>query len=87
MIYTEALASGKLDTSILDKVVRIEKKGFYPSWFGSGFTYNWLQLWTGPIDPFIANSTKAYEFDVKTSLDATGLPLIGIDSMRDAIKC
>ena len=78
LIYTEALASGKLDSSILDKVIRIEKKGFYPSWFGSGFTYNWLQLWTGIIDPFTANSTKAYEFDAKTSLDVTGLPLIGL---------
>ena len=78
LIYTEAIASGKLDASILDKVVRIEKNGFYPSWFGSGFTYNWLQLWTGTIEPFIANSTKAYEFDAKTSLDVIGLPLIGL---------
>jgi hypothetical protein len=78
LIYAEAIASGKIDASILDKIIRIEKNGFYPSWFGSGFTYNWLQLWTGTIDPFIANSTKAYEFDAKTSLDVIGLPLIGL---------
>ncbi len=78
LIYTEAIASGKLDSSILDKIIRIEKKGFFPSWFGSGFTYNWLQLWTGTMDPFIANSKKAYEFDAKTSLEVLGLPLIGL---------
>ena len=78
LIYTEAIASGKLDASILDKIIRIEKNNFYPSWFGSGFTYNWLQLWTGVTDPFIANSTKAYEFDAKTSLDVLGLPLMGL---------
>lgn len=78
LIYTEAIASGKLDSAILDKIIRIEKKGFFPSWFGAGFTYNWLQLWTGTIDPFIANSKKAYEFDAKTSLEVLGLPVIGL---------
>ncbi|UAM98000.1 T9SS type A sorting domain-containing protein [Polaribacter litorisediminis] len=78
LIYTEAIASGKLDSVILDKIIRIEKKGFFPSWFGAGFTYNWLQLWTGTLGPFIGNSKKAYEFDAKTSLEVLGLPLIGL---------
>lgn len=78
LVYTEAIASGKLDTSILNTIIRIQKKGFFPSWFGSGFTYNWLQLWTGTLDPFIANSQKAYEFDSKTSEDVFGIPVLGL---------
>lgn len=78
LIYLEAVASGDLDASIFEAIIRAEKNGFYPSWFGAGFTYNWLQLWTGPIAPYNANATAAFKIDASTSLNAFGRPLMGL---------
>jgi hypothetical protein len=78
LIYTEAMATGKLDSSILANVIRVQKNGFYPSWFGAGFTYNWLQLWTGTMEPLLTNSQIAYQFDATTSMTVFGIPLLGL---------
>lgn len=78
LVYLEAVASGGLPASIFETIVREKKSGFYPSWFGAGFTYNWLQLWTGPIEPYKTNSIAAFQNDASTSLSAFGRPLMGL---------
>ncbi len=78
LVYLEALASGKIDPTILDKIIREKKNGFYPSWFGCGFTYNWLQLWTGPVEPYRSNSIAAYNADAETCYEKFDLDLIGL---------
>ncbi len=78
LVYLEAVASGDLPASIFDAIVRDKKSGFYPSWFGAGFTYNWLQLWTGPVEPYKTNSIAAFNIDASTSQSAFGLPLMGL---------
>jgi hypothetical protein len=78
IIYLEALASGKVDNLDLDRIYRAKKNGFYISWFGSGFTYNWLQLWTGTKEPYLSNSVAAYQYDGSTCQSAFGKPLMGL---------
>ncbi len=78
LVYLEAVASGDLPGSIFNAIVRDKKSGFYPSWFGAGFTYNWLQLWTGPVEPYKTNSIAAFNIDASTSFNAFGLPLMGL---------
>lgn len=78
LVYLEAVASGDLPASIFQAIIRDKKGGFYPSWFGAGFTYNWLQLWTGPMEPYLTNSTAAFQVDASTSLSAFGRPLMGL---------
>lgn len=78
LVYLEALASGKVDPAVLSKIIREKEQGFYPSWFGCGFTYNWLQLWTGSIEPYRTNSIAAYSADAETCSDKFGLELIGL---------
>lgn len=78
LVYLEAVASGDLESGIFDAIIREEKNNFYPSWFGAGFTYNWLQLWTGVMEPFKANSEVAFNIDAVTSQRAFGLPLMGL---------
>lgn len=78
LVYLEAVASGDLAANIFDAIVREQEQGFYPSWFAAGFTYNWLQLWTGVIEPYQSNATAAYNVDASTSLSAFGRPLMGL---------
>lgn len=78
LVYLEALASGKVDPAILSKVIREKEERYYPSWFGCGFTYNWLQLWTGSVEPYRSNSIAAYTADAETCNDKFGLDLIGL---------
>ena len=78
LVYLEALASGKVEATILDKVIRAKEEGFYPSWYGCGFTYNWLQLWTGTIEPYRTNSIAAYTADYETSASAFGMDVMGL---------
>lgn len=78
LIYLEAVASGDLESGIFETIVRERKAGFYPSWFGAGFTYNWLQLWTGSMEPYHSNSVAAYQVDAATSLKAFDRPLMGL---------
>ena len=78
LVYLEAVASGDLPASIFQAIIREKKSGFYPSWFGAGFTYNWLQLWTGPIEPYQTNSMAAFNNDASTSQSAFGRPLMGL---------
>ena len=78
LVYLEALASGKVDPVILTKVIREKEEGYYPSWFGCGFTYNWLQLWTGSLEPYRSNSIAAYTADATTCVEKFDLDLIGL---------
>jgi hypothetical protein len=78
LIYLEALASGKVNNLDLNRIFREKKSGFYVSWFGAGFTYNWLQLWTGAKEPFRSNSVSAYGYDASTSQTVFAKPLMGL---------
>lgn len=78
LIYLEALASGKVNTLDLSRVYRQKKQGQFVSWFGAGFTYNWLQLWTGTQEPYKSTSILAYQQDAITSNFKFGLPLMGL---------
>ncbi|PQB09027.1 hypothetical protein BST83_01390 [Polaribacter filamentus] len=78
IIYLEALASGKVNNLDLDRIFREKKNGFYVSWFGSGFTYNWSQLWTGAIEPYKTNSVNAYQADALSCLSSFGKPFMGL---------
>jgi hypothetical protein len=78
IIYLEALASGKVNNLDLDRIYREQKDGYYVSWFGSGFTYNWLQLWTGAIEPYRSNSNAAYQSDAATCNSKFGMPIMGL---------
>tara|TARA_R110002126_G_scaffold257652_1_gene400695 strand:- start:1204 stop:3105 length:1902 start_codon:yes stop_codon:yes gene_type:complete len=78
IIYLEALASGKVDNLDLDRIFREQKNGFYVSWFGCGFTYNWSQLWTGTVEPYKTNSADAFQADANTSNSSFGRPVMGL---------
>ncbi len=86
LVYLEAFASNEFGSNFFDTIVRKEKKGFFPSWFGSGFTYNWLQLWTGPIEPFASNSRKAFTRDAISAEEAFGVPLMGLTACATVHK-
>ena len=73
----EALASGKVNNLDLDRIYREQKDGYNVSWFGSGFTYNWLQLWTGAIEPYKSNSIAAYQNDAGTCKSKFGMHIMG----------
>jgi hypothetical protein len=78
IIYLEALASGKVNNLDLDRIYREQKDGYYVSWFGAGFTYNWLQLWTGAIEPYKSNSIAAFQSDAATCNSKFGIPIMGL---------
>ncbi|WP_445747746.1 hypothetical protein [Polaribacter sp.] len=78
LIYLEALASGKAPNLDLSRIVRQQKNGIYVSWFGAGFTYNWMQLWTGAIAPYENNSIKAFQIDASTCQTSFGIPIMGL---------
>lgn len=77
VVALEAVASGSIDAEMFSKLRKETKNGFWPSYFGSGFTYNWLQLWTGPREPFASNSRKAYGRDADFCMKRYGKPLLG----------
>jgi hypothetical protein len=78
IVYLEAVASGKLKANIFDAIIRKKQDGFYPSWFGAGFTYNWLQLWTGAMEPYKSNATAAFEIDASSCQEKFGIPVMGL---------
>jgi hypothetical protein len=78
IIYLEALASGQVPSLDLNRIFRAQENGFYVSWFGSGFTYNWMQLWTGPVEPYKTNSTSAYLADASTASSEFGNLYMGL---------
>ena len=82
LVYLEALASGKVNNLDLNRIFREQKGGYYISWFGSGFTYNWMQLWTGAIDPYKTNSVSAFTSDATTSQSRFGKPLMGLTACQ-----
>jgi len=78
LVAVEAVASGGVDADVFKNLLRQPREGFWPSQNGSGFTYNWLQLWTGPREPFATNSIKAYARDAAFCLKRFGRPLLGL---------
>ena len=78
IIYLEALASGQVNNIDLSRIYRQQKNGFYVSWFGSGFTYNWMQLWTGDVEPYRTNSILAYQSDATTATNKFGQSYMGL---------
>jgi hypothetical protein len=78
IIYLEALASSKVNNLNLGRIFREQKGGYYVSWFGAGFTYNWLQLWTGSKEPYKSNSIAAYQSDATTCNSQFGKPIMGL---------
>lgn len=81
LIYLEALASCKVNDLDLTRIFREKKSGFYVSWFGAGFTYNWLQLWTGTQEPYKSNSIAAFQSDATTANTKFGRPLMGLTAV------
>ena len=82
LVYLEAIAADRSNQRLLQNVERKPKFGFCPSWFASGFTYNWMQLWTGPLSPLSENSRAAFASDLRTNIDAYDRPLIGLTAMQ-----
>jgi hypothetical protein len=82
LIYAEVLATRQFNdqekTQLINLIERKKVKGFYPSWFGAGFTYNWLQLWIGLRQPYSENSRIAYEYDAYTTQRKLGIPIMGL---------
>ena len=84
MVYAEAIASGKLsevqENTLISTYERKIKFGFIPSHFGAGFTYNWLQLWTGKQNSLEKNSKNAFCYDLESnnSIFTFNLPVIGL---------
>lgn len=78
LIYLEALASGKVNSLDLTRITREKKQGQFVSWFGCGFTYNWLQLWTGTQEPYKSTSVMAYQQDVIMSKYKFGISIMGL---------
>jgi len=78
LIYLEALASGKVNTLDLSRIFREKKQGQFVSWFAAGFTYNWLQLWTGVQEPYKSTSVLAYQQDAIMSKYKFGIPVMGL---------
>jgi len=81
LVYLESVASGQFEAEIYDNLSREKKHGFYPSWFAAGFTYNWLQLWTGPLPKLARNSRQAFLYDAKTSEKVFGRELMGLTAV------
>lgn len=78
IVYLEALASGQVEDLDLTRIYREQKNGYYVSWFGSGFTYNWMQLWTGAIQPYSSNSASAFQSDATTANSSFGQAYMGL---------
>ncbi len=94
LVYLEALASlseQSSGTSLdLSRIHREWKEGYFPSFFGAGFTYNWLQLWVGShrlnADGTISqlstrykdNSIEAYKKDYDDALTAFDKHYMGL---------
>jgi len=77
LVAIEAVAAGGVEPDILGGLRREKRDGFWPSWFGGSATYNWLQLWTGPREPFASNSRAAYEREAAFCLARWAKPLLG----------
>jgi hypothetical protein len=82
LIYLEALASGKVNNLDLNRIYREYKNGYYVSWFGAGFTYNWMQLWTGSVEPYKGNSISAFNNDAQTSESKFNMTLMGLTACQ-----
>lgn len=84
IIYLEALASGQVNDLDLSRIYREQKNGYYVSWFGAGFTYNWMQLWTGPLEPYRSNSIAAYQIEANTATSKFGDTYMGLTACATA---
>lgn len=81
LTYLEARSSNQFDNSIFEPIVRDKSLGFFSGWWSTGFEFNWMQLWTGPIEPFKSNSVIAYNNDASTCLNAFGRPIMGLTAV------
>lgn len=84
IIYLEALASGQVNEIDLNRIYREQKNGYYVSWFGCGFTYNWMQLWTGAVEPYYSNSSAAFQNDAATANSSFGQTYMGLTACGTA---
>lgn len=78
LTFLEARNSNKMDKTIFNTIKREKLYGFYPGWWSTGFEFNWMQLWTGPVEPYKTNSTIAYQNDATTCQSAFGRPIMGL---------
>lgn len=78
LTFLEARNSNQMDKTIFNSIIREKLYGFYPGWWSTGFEFNWMQLWTGPIEPYKTNSTVAYQNDATTCQSAFGIPIMGL---------
>ncbi len=78
LTFLEARNSNQMDNTIFNSIIREELYGFYPGWWSTGFEFNWMQLWTGPVEPFKTNSIVAYQNDATTCQAAFGRPIMGL---------
>ncbi|MFO7744311.1 MAG: hypothetical protein R6V36_02885 [Psychroflexus sp.] len=78
LTFLEARNSKQMDKTIFDSIIREKLYGFYPGWWSTGFEFNWMQLWTGPVEPYKTNSAIAYQNDATTCQSAFGRPIMGL---------
>jgi hypothetical protein len=78
LTFLEARNSNQKDKSIFGPIVRQKLFGYYPGWWSTGFEFNWMQMWTGPVEPYKTNSTIAYGNDATTCQSAFGRPIMGL---------
>ena len=81
LTFLEARNSKQMDKSIFKSIVRQKLFGYYPGWWSTGFEFNWMQMWTGPVEPYKTNSIIAYGYDAKTCQRAFGRPIMGLTAV------
>lgn len=81
LTYLEARNSNQFDKTVFEPIVRDKSLGFYSGFWSTGFEFNWMQLWTGPIEPFKSNSIIAYQNDAKTCESTFGRPIMGLTAV------
>lgn len=86
LVSVEAIAAGGASLDLFARCDRQERHGYWPSWFGAGFTYNWLQLWTGPVEPLATNSTKAFQADIRFCREKFGGTKFGLTACETFSK-
>lgn len=92
LVHVEAIASQKLTEDQISEILNNYKRDFsteskmYPSWFGAGFTYNWLQLWTGELEIYKENSIAAFCHDSETSREEFDFNAMGLTAGTLASK-
>lgn len=81
LTFLEARNSKQMDKNIFEPIVRQKLFGYYPGWWSTGFEFNWMQMWTGPVEPYKTNSIIAYGNDAKTCQRVFGRPIMGLTAV------